>query len=330
MKDMIELQRCTNKEEWDDFILDNGGHPLQLWGWGQVKAGHGWVAERVFGLIDGEVVAAAQVLVRRLPSPLRSFAYVPRGIVFHVKYNSEFLTNLSQFVKREHHSVALSIEPDAQEFEAPEGWVRATNKILPHETILIDLHKTEADMLAGMAKKTRQYIRKSAADVEIRKVTTPEDLDKCLDIYEETAKRARFNVHDRQYYADVRLQMKDYSPIFAAYVNDKPVSFLWLAISGDTAYELYGGMNDEGQQLRANYALKWYAIRKTKEWGLSKYDFGGLVAGGVSNFKQGWSAEPAMFAGTFDKPLSPLYVIWSKALPFAKKTVQKLRRGRKS
>ena len=101
---------------------------------------------------------------------------------------------------------------------------------------------------------------------------------------------------------------------------------MWLAISGDTAYELYGGVNESGQELRANYALKWHAIRKVKEWGLRRYDFGGLVAGGVSNFKQGWSSEVTVFAGTFDRPLSPLYTLWSKGLPFAKKTLQKVRR----
>jgi peptidoglycan pentaglycine glycine transferase (the first glycine) len=101
---------------------------------------------------------------------------------------------------------------------------------------------------------------------------------------------------------------------------------LWIAISADTAYELYGGMNEDGQRLRANYALKWHVIRKVKEWGLSQYDFGGLVVGGVSVFKQGWASEEASFAGTFDLPLSPAYGLWSKGLPKAKAVLQKLRR----
>jgi lipid II:glycine glycyltransferase (peptidoglycan interpeptide bridge formation enzyme) len=109
-------------------------------------------------------------------------------------------------------------------------------------------------------------------------------------------------------------------------LDDQPIAFLWLAISADVAYELYGGMNEDGQRLRANYALKWYAIRKVKEWGLSDYDFGGLVVGGVSVFKQGWASEETVLAGTFDKPLSPTYPLWSKVLPGAKSVLQKLRR----
>ena len=72
---MIELQRCNDKEQWDDYVLEQGGHPLQLWAWGQVKAEHGWRAERVFGHNDqGDAVAAAQVLIRPLPFPFRAFA----------------------------------------------------------------------------------------------------------------------------------------------------------------------------------------------------------------------------------------------------------------
>lgn len=323
---MIELQRCSDKEQWDDYILEHGGHPLQLWSWGQVKAGHGWVPERIFAYEDDTIVGAAQVLVRRLPLPLRAFAYVPRGPIFDDGHREEILDKLAVLARRDHHAVTISIEPDTVQFDKPSGWVRSTNKVLSAETILLDVTKSESDLLADMAKKTRQYIRKSGADVKIKQVKKREDIEACLEIYRKTATRAGFNLHNDQYYFDVFLQMQDYSPIFVAYENDEPVSFLWLAISETTAYELYGGMTERGQELRANYALKWHAIKKVKEWGLSKYDFGGLVAGGVSNFKQGWSSEVTVFAGTFDKPLSPLYTLWSKGLPFAKKTVQTIRR----
>lgn len=327
---MIELQRCTDREQWDEYVLDNGGHPLQLWEWGQVKVGHGWKAERFFAYNDDTIVGAAQVLFRRLPLPFRSFAYIPRGPLFSAEFKDVFLAKLADFAKREYHAVVLSIEPDLLEFERPDGWVRSTNKILSAETILLDLHKTESDLLSEMAKKTRQYIRKSDADVEIRKVKSREDIERCLEIYQQTAKRAGFNLHDEAYYRDVYQQMSDYSPIFAAYEGSEMVAFLWLAVSESTSYELYGGVTERGQELRANYALKWHAIKKTKEWGILRYDFGGLVAGGVATFKQGWSDDTTVLAGTFDKPLSPLYTVWAHGLPFAKRTVQRLRRKKKA
>lgn len=323
---MIELQRCSDKEQWDDYVLEHGGHPLQLWAWGQVKAGHGWVAERIFAYDDDEIVGAAQVLIRRLPTPFRAFAYIPRGPLFDDGHKDEILNKIATLAKRDHHAVALSIEPDLLDFEKPEDWMYSTNKVLSAETILLDTTKPESELLADMAKKTRQYIRKSGADVTIRQVKKREDIEDCLSIYRQTAARAGFNLHDDRYYFDVFQQMQDYSPIFVAYAGEEPVAFLWLAISEETAYELYGGMNDRGQELRANYALKWHAIKKVKEWGVRRYDFGGLVAGGVSNFKQGWSSEVTTFVGTYDVALSPLYTLWSKGLPFAKKTLQTIRR----
>ncbi|MFZ3010000.1 MAG: peptidoglycan bridge formation glycyltransferase FemA/FemB family protein [Candidatus Microsaccharimonas sp.] len=324
---MIELQKCGDKEQWDEYQLEHGGHPLQLWGWGQVKAGHGWSAERIFAYDEDTVVGVAQVLIRKLPLPFRSFAYIPRGPIVSAEYKDEFLESLAKLVKRDYRSVSLAIEPNTAEYEAPEGWKRSTNKVLPAETILLDLKKSESDLLAGMAKKTRQYIRKSAAEgITIKTVRSKEELEKCLHIYRQTAERAKFNLHQNQYYSDVFNLLDDHSPIFAAYLDEQPIAFLWLAISADVAYELYGGMNEDGQQLRANYALKWYAIRKMKEWGLSQYDFGGLVVGGVSVFKQGWASEEFVYAGTFEKPLSPTFSLWSKGLPAAKSILQKLRR----
>jgi lipid II:glycine glycyltransferase (peptidoglycan interpeptide bridge formation enzyme) len=147
-----------------------------------------------------------------------------------------------------------------------------------------------------------------------------------LAIYHQTSQRAKFDLHQDQYYIDVFNLLGDSSPVFAAYINDEPVAFLWLAISADTAFELYGGMNEVGQELRVNYALKWHAIRKTKEWGLKKYDLGGLINDSVSNFKRNWSNEETHLAGTFDKPLSSFYGLWSKGLPAAKVIVRRFKR----
>ena len=323
---MIELQRCTDQQTWDGFILDNGGHPLQLWGWGQLKTAHGWNADRLLAYDEDQIVAAAQVLTRKLPTPLRAFSYIPRGPVGEQGSSQEFLDLVANYTKREHHSVAISIEPDTLEFTAPEGWERAKNRILPSQTIVLDLEKSDSDLLTVMDKKTRQYIRKSTAEaITIKQVRSREDLAKCLDIYHQTSKRARFNVHDDQYYYDVFNLLGDHSPVFAAYIDDQPIAFLWLAISADIAYELYGGMNQQGQELRANYALKWYAIRKTKEWGLTRYDFGGLIGDGVSNFKLSWAESETQLAGTFDKPLSSFYKLWSSGLPTAKKIFHKVK-----
>ncbi len=325
---MIGIQKCVDREQWDDYVLEAGGHPLQLWGWGQVKAGHGWTADRFF-LIDDEdhdtILGAAQVLTRRLPLPFRAFSYIPRGPIGDRQ--AELLELIAANVKREYKSVSLSVEPETVTFPTPDGWQKGRNAVLPAGTIALDLKKPESELLAVMAKKTRQYIRKSAAEqTEIRQIRTKAEVEAILDIYHQTARRAKFNLHNDQYYLDVFTAMADNCLIYATYEDDEPIAFLWLALSTATAFELYGGVTERGQELRSNYALKWHAIRKAKEWGLQTYDFGGLISGGVSVFKQGWASEETHLAGTFDRPLSPLYSLWAKGLPTAKRLVHKLKR----
>jgi len=323
---MTMLKQCQDKRQWDDYILENNGHPLQLWGWGDLKQAHNWIADRLFLTDDkGDTIGAVQLLIRKLPWPFKSLSYVPRGPVVSAENRAVMLSQLVEYTKVVHRSVALSIEPDAVEFDEIDGWKRSNNHVLPSNTIILDLEKTESELLADMVKKTRQYIRKSAAEtMQIKVVKQHEELQKCLGIYHDTNKRAKFNIHRDQYYYDVFDKLGDHSQVFAAYVDNQPVAFLWLAISADTSYELYGGVNELGQQLRLNYALKWHAIKKCKEWELTRYDFGGLIDGGVSTFKRGWASEETNLAGTFDFSLSIFYGLWNKGLPTAKKLIHKI------
>ena len=91
-------------------------------------------------------------------------------------------------------------------------------------------------------------------------------------------------------------------------------------------------MNQEGQRLRANYALKWHAIQAMKALGVSRYDLGGLINDGVTNFKTGFASHETLLAGSFDKSLSPLFPVVSAGLPIAKKLVRSIAkmRGRES
>lgn len=325
IRNMTSVETCENQSEWDEEVLARGGHPLQLWGWGEVKASHNWRVDRVVVRRGEGVIGAAQLLVRALPRPFNALVYVPRGPVADEKDRGDVLEAIALHAKEKYKAVAVSIEPDWETVPDLKGWKETKNTILIPQTLILDLSKTEEELLADMTKKTRQYIRKSGGEaIEIRKVKR-EELAACLDIYRQTAERAGFGIHDDDYYYDIYDKLGDHSPVFAAFSDGSPIAFLWLAISQETAFELYGGMNDDGQRLRANYALKWHAIQIMKKWGIARYDFNGLLNDGVSTFKRGFASHEDMLAGTYDKPLSPLYSLWTQALPTAKKVLRKLK-----
>ncbi|MFK5645807.1 lipid II:glycine glycyltransferase FemX [Ornithinimicrobium sp. LYQ121] len=324
---MVVGRTCDEQTPWDDAITDLGGHPLQLWGWGELKTAYHWGVQRVLFRNDEDtVVGAAQILVRPLPGPFRRLDYVPRGPVWKDGYEKPVLDALRDHCAQELPGTLISIEPDTETTLEHEGWKHSTNTILIPQTLILDLTRTEDELLADAAKKTRQYIRKSGREgLEIRRVTAREDLAAILGVYHETASRAGFALHDDAYYYDVHDKLGDASVVFAAYQDDLPLAFVWLAASARTAFELYGGMNTLGQSLRANYALKWHAITSCKEQGISLYDMNGLLNDGVSTFKRGFASHETELAGTYDYPLSPLYTVWAKGLPSVKRVVQKAR-----
>lgn len=326
---MIVGKNCDERGVWDEVVHDLGGHPLQLWGWGELKAAHNWSAHRLLCIDDTDdtVVGGAQILVRSLPGPFKRLCYIPRGPIWHDGKDREVLDALVHYVKQHLPGTVLTIEPDDIEIPIDKAWVSSANTILIPRTLILDLNKGEPELMDAMTKKTRQYIRKSEREgLKVKRVKARGDVAKCLEIYHQTASRAKFPLHSDEYYYDVHELLGESSVIFAAYEGNTPVAFVWLVVSATTAFELYGGMNDRGQELRANYMLKWHAIRTCREWGIDRYDMNGLLNDGVSTFKQGFASHEDMLAGTYDYPLSPLYTVWSKALPAAKKTVRRAKK----
>ena len=323
---MITVDTCEDAEIWDNQVLDLDGHPLQLYGWGALKSAHNWSAVRLIIADDSVTIGAAQVLRRRLPGPFGSLYYIPRGPAALSDREADVYEAVATYVKQHLKGTVLTVEPDSERGPDSRGWRRSSNTILIPRTLILDITKPEDELLAAMTKKTRQYIRKSGREgVTIRQVISHEDIARCLEIYHQTADRAHFALHGDQYYYDVHDKLGEASVVFVAYEGDTPVSFVWLAISGSTAFELYGGMNDRGQELRANYALKWHAIMTCKRWGMSRYDMNGLLNDGVSTFKQGFASHETMLAGTYDYPLSPLYGVWITVLPKVRAILRKVK-----
>ena len=110
----------AERKKWDQFINDHpGGHFLQSWGWGELKASIGWHPFR-FSLRDekqGQMVAATQVLCRPVPGfPLWAghLAYIPKGPVIDWSdacLCQAFFTQLNARLQRQ-GALALRMEPN--------------------------------------------------------------------------------------------------------------------------------------------------------------------------------------------------------------------------
>src|SRR5258708_35061191 len=78
----MELREVTEAVQWDALVADHAyGHPLQCWGWGEVKGRSGWRAHRL-AVFEGDTFhAGAQVLTRLVPGMPLTMLYAPRGPV---------------------------------------------------------------------------------------------------------------------------------------------------------------------------------------------------------------------------------------------------------
>ncbi len=312
-----QLRQITDPADWDARVIAGQGHPLQLWGWGAAKAtSPDWRAHHLASP-DG----LAQVLIRRLPKPFTAFAYIPRGPIV-TGDGKKLLQELKNWAKTQ-NCLELKIEP-ASEIPAdqlPSGFRPSKQRILLRRTATIDLRPELSDITATYSKKTRQYINKAGRDGVVIRPATRDDLPQIHAIYQTTARRANFALHSPAYYEAVFDQLQPYTQLFVASAEQEMVAFLWN-ITTSTAFELYGGVTERGQQLHANYLLKQTAILDAKSRGATLYDMNGLLNDGISNFKLGFGQE-TFFPPTLDAPLSPLYHPYESLLPLGKKLLKR-------
>jgi peptidoglycan pentaglycine glycine transferase (the first glycine) len=331
---------------WDAFVEANPrGSYLQLTGWARVKAVNGWSARR---LHDPGTAAAgavgAQVLLRRPGALPWAFGYAPRGPVLD-RWDAEGIarfTGLAQAGLRTGGRVShLRIDPEIEHEAGPDeggalteglrraGW-RPAPPIQPVATRVIDLAAGEDALWGDLRKKWRQYVNKARSG-GVRIVDAgPERLDEFYRIYRETADRAGFLIRAQSAYRDA---WDAFGPdgrarlLFAELPDGTPAATLFLVRSGTRVVEPYGGMTQAGAESRANYLLKWEAIRSSKEAGAATYDLWGLAHPGIAHFKTGFGGREIGYVGAWDLVLDPFGRKTYQVAQRARVRVERLRHG---
>jgi lipid II:glycine glycyltransferase (peptidoglycan interpeptide bridge formation enzyme) len=314
----------ADPEAWDQFVeASDPGSYLQLSAWAGVKAANGWSAHRI-AVPSGAGQVGAQILVRR-PGPMPwAFAYAPRGPVAAgwdrtaiAEFTDAIRTALPPAAGRVSHlRVDPEIEADGPHDEAgalrdalrAAGW-RPAPPIQPAATRIVDLRADEAALWGELRKKWRQYVNKArTAGVEVVDGDAAR-LPEFYRIYRETASRAGFLIRTEAAYRDV---WNAFAPagrarlLFAQLPDGEPVATLFLLRCGPRVVEPYGGMTAVGGETRANYLLKWEAIRSSQAAGAASYDLWGLATGGIAHFKTGFGGREVRYIGAWDLVLDPL------------------------
>jgi lipid II:glycine glycyltransferase (peptidoglycan interpeptide bridge formation enzyme) len=168
------------------------------------------------------------------------------------------------------------------------------------------------------APRRRAGITVEWLDGSTDEATTRQALADFYAIYEATATRAGFVARAPTYYERV---WRLFSPrgrarLLFAVEGGVRVATLFHFICGPKVAEAYGGMTDAGAESRANYLLKWQAIRGFRAEGRSSYDLWGIATGGIAQFKEGFGGEVHRYVGARDLPVrAPVDALLRVALP---------------
>jgi len=219
------------------------------------------------------------------------YFFVPRGPIFSKNISNEELRGVMEKiiggceVKK---AGWLRIEPQSQEnFEKIKDvlggkWYieKSRKNHEPAQTIMLDLNKSEEEILSQMKPKTRYNIRlsgKKGVEIEVSRKPS-EDIEIFYEISKETAKRDQISIHPFEYYRKMVTEIgNDKIKLYLAKHEGRVVSAIIVSFFGGVATYLHGASSNEHRNVMANYALQWESIKYAKKIGCKKYDFGGVM-----------------------------------------------------
>jgi peptidoglycan pentaglycine glycine transferase (the first glycine) len=328
----MNLVEIKDKKRLDEF-LDAQPHSefLQSWEWGEFQ-------EKVEGKIirlgveeNGELIAAATLVKKSLPLGMNYF-YCPRGPILNEELrikNEElfnfFISEVKKIAEKE-KVLFLRFEPGRYEIPNTKYQIRKTIDIQPAQTIILDLSKSEDELLSAMHQKTRYNIRLAEKKgVQIREASRggflagdgEKEFEKFWNLMQKTSGRDGFTPHDRDYYEKLLHAAPEKFKLFFAMFEDKIIAAGIFSFFGDNATYLFGASDNENREVMAPYLLQWGLIKKAKAAGNKFYDFFGIDEKkwpGVTRFKRGFGGQEINYPGTFDIVFDKINYKFYKAL----------------
>jgi lipid II:glycine glycyltransferase (peptidoglycan interpeptide bridge formation enzyme) len=299
----------------------NDASIYQTWAYDEVRSGGGNISHVVLKK-DGEVVAAAQARIVKLPLIGAGIAYVRWGPLWRSKFlepNADRFRQAIRALRNEYacrRGLVLRLRPalfhhtsaDFASILADEGYAGGVEP--PERTLLLDLTKTAEELRTGMRPHWRRYLKVAEKnDLEIVEGSDDALIEAFIGIYRELVSRKAFaEPNDIREFRLIqkRLPSNLKMKILLCKENGKLCAGLICSAIGNTALYLYGATSNAGLKSRGSYLLHWKLIEWLKETGITTYDLHGInpvTNPGTYKFKAdlcGSNGEDAHFLGQFD------------------------------
>ena len=298
-------------------------HPLQSYEWGEFRKKEGIKLIRR-GIFEGDrLVSGFQLTIHKIPKTKFTIGYLPKGEM----PTGELLNELRQIGKEE-KCIFIQLEPNVTSDKTKEeklkslGLKPAAHPLFTKFTFVLDLTKSEDELLAAMHPKARYNIKvANKHNVQVTKDNSDKAFEEYWRLTEKTTQRQKFYAHTKHYH-ELQWQIFSHdtdtnkltSHLFTAEYENKTLTAMLFFVFHDTLYYPYGASSNEHRNVMHSNLAMWEGIRFGKKLGLKKFDMWGALGQipdtkdswfGFHDFKRKFGPEHVEFIGSFDLVINP-------------------------
>jgi len=293
-------------------------HPLQSTQWEKARQQMGIETKRIDGLL---------ITIHKIPYTTLKIGYLPRSTFFP---SEETLKKFFEFGKK-NHLIFIKIEPYVYKSEIRSTKFETNNKrykiqksshpLFPNWTQILDINKSEDDLLKSFHPKTRYNIRLAQKKgVFVKEMSDNQGFKIFSKLYFDTCNRQHYHGHNLNYHQIVWNNLKNQiAHILIAFYDNQPLAAYQIWIYDQIAYYVYGGSSEKNRHLMGANLLMWEAIKFAKKNRAKKFDMWGSLPpnystnhpwAGFTRFKQGYGGRFTEFIGSFDLIINPLMYLF--------------------
>jgi len=318
------VRTCTSDSDysaWDRFLFRlPGAHYFQTYGWLKSYEPMGLEPHVLVRESEGTITGGVGFLSARVPLPLLRWRIVviPHGPVPAAPNESwhKLMSAVDKFCEA-HGAIYAQIYPHEKKGESlllrtleERGYTHpplSTSHRFSSTPVLVPLAgRTEEEILSGLRKKTRQYVRRALnSELVLRREISDDMFDEIHQLLAENGELLGYRVRP---YASLRAAWdwyarEDRATFLQAWLGDRLIGAILLVFTGRTAFYLAGAVRHGFQQHRPAEFLHWHGICESLRRGLDTYDLVNTSTAGVEQFKQGF--RPAIHS--WHAPRAKLY-----------------------
>jgi len=326
------LLRPIREEErplYDSIIK----HPLQSWAWGEFRKTTGVEVERVGFFDNGKLVSALQIFFHKIPHFNGTAGYYPKGPM----PDEEQISAIIQLGKR-HNALFVKMEPnvaqpvsgvsafdEVKKFLVSQG-AKPGRPLFTKYTFQLDLTQSEEKLFEQLSSKTRYNVNVAfKKGVEIFENSTPEGIERHLEILAETTTRQGFYAHGPEYFRKMweTVGKTGMMRVFEAVYQDTVLVSWIMFVNNGVLYYPYGASRAVHRDVMASNLMMWEMIKFGKANGCKMFDMWGSLGPepdekdpwfGFHRFKKGFGGELVEFIGTYDVVInSSMYPVFRLA-----------------